>query len=175
MPRIPVRFTSSTVAAFPIYCPTSIYLTATTIKFFPWVCQDLGLFQTSIAPSEAGRLSPWLPGSLAWTGAWEKLKILDKGLRTFSSTSIRVISASKGIPHGMLPSPKRSAQTSKNSIKIFPEPSPENPTLETLHPALWSPWTLYSSNSYTIFQLTTSPWLFFPPLILMALSKGKGK
>lgn len=130
MPRMPVRFTSSTVAAFPSRCPTSIYPTATTTKFFSWICQDLGLFQTSIAPSEAGRLAPWLPGMDRGLGETENLRQGTKDLQFNQHQSYFPLLRGSHIECCQA---KRSAQISKNSVKIFPEPSPENPTLETHH------------------------------------------
>lgn len=60
LPRTPVRFRSMTVAAFPSHCLTSV----PPQNFFSEFGKILDYSQTSIAPSEAGRLSPLAP----WNG-----------------------------------------------------------------------------------------------------------
>lgn len=98
MPRIPVRFTSSTVAAFPSHRPTTSIPLPPPPSFFSEFAKILDSFKLPLLPV---RQEDCLPGSLEWLGAWENLR---QGAKDLQFNQHQLFSSSEGIRHGVLPS-----------------------------------------------------------------------
>ena len=175
LPRTPVRFRSMTVAAFPSHCLTSVppqNFFLNLVRF--WTVPKLPLLPVR----QEDRLH-WHPGMDRGLGETESLR---QGAKDpwFSQHQSCFLLLPRG-PHTESCQAKRSVQAPRNSIKITAltlpgakswkshtrdvSPAPVQP----LNPSASQPPTQSPHPPFL------SPRLIFSPLILMALSREKGK